>query len=79
MSTILKNQKKTVSKTKKQKIYSYEDVLQTSISYFNGDELAATTWMNKYAMKDKNGCFVEKSPDNMHDRMAKEFARVEEE
>ncbi len=59
------------------KTYKYEDVLKKSIEYFNGDELAATTWMNKYAMTNHEGEFVEESPDNMHSRMAKEFARIE--
>jgi ribonucleoside-diphosphate reductase alpha chain len=59
------------------KTYTYEQVLETSIKYFNGDELAGTTWMNKYAMKDGDGNFVEQSPDDMHNRMAKEFARIE--
>lgn len=57
--------------------YSYEDVLEKCITYFHGDELAATTWMNKYAMKNKKGAFVELSPDDMHLRMATEFARIE--
>jgi len=61
----------------KTQTYAYEDVLKKSIEYFNGDELAATTWMNKYAMTDKEGEFVEQSPDEMHNRMAKEFARIE--
>ncbi|MEE2953993.1 MAG: adenosylcobalamin-dependent ribonucleoside-diphosphate reductase [Bacteroidota bacterium] len=59
-------------------IYTYEEVLSSSIAYFKGDELAATTWMNKYAMKNSNGEFVEKCPDDMHKRMAKEFARIED-
>ena len=59
------------------KTFTYEDVLKASIEYFNGDELAATTWMNKYAMTDNDGEFVENSPDDMHNRMAKEFARIE--
>ena len=59
------------------KTYTYEDVLKKSIAYFNGDELAATTWMNKYAMMNGEGEFVEQSPDDMHNRMAKEFARIE--
>ena len=59
------------------KTYAYEDILKKSIAYFNGDELAATTWMNKYAMTDDEGEFVEQSPDDMHHRMAKEFARIE--
>ena len=67
---------KSTSKTQPT-VYSYKDVLENSINYFNGDELAASTWMNKYAMKDKSGKFLEKSPDDMHRRMAKEFARIE--
>ena len=77
MSTTLKSQKEFSPKTKNKKIYTYEQVLEKSISYFKGDELAATTWMNKYAMKDDAGEFVEQSPDDMHKRMAKEFGRIE--
>ena len=77
MPTILKKQKEGLKKTKKQQIYTYDQVLEKSIFYFNGDELAATTWMNKYAMKDDLGKFVEQSPDDMHKRMAKEFGRIE--
>lgn len=58
-------------------LYTYDEVYKNSIEYFNGDDLAATTWMNKYAMKNKNGEFIEKTPDDMHKRMAKEFARIE--
>lgn len=57
--------------------YTYEEVLTSSLSYFNNDELAATTWINKYAVKNNNGEFLEKSPDQMHKRMAKEFGRIE--
>jgi len=57
--------------------YSYQEVLLRSLAYFKNDELAATTWMNKYAIKDKKGDFLEKSPDDMHKRMAKEFGRIE--
>ena len=77
MSTTLKSQKEFSTKTKNKKIYTYEQVLEKSISYFKGDELAATTWMNKYAMKNDSGEFVEQSPDDMHKRMAKEFGRIE--
>jgi ribonucleoside-diphosphate reductase alpha chain len=59
--------------------YSYKEVLQASLNYFNGDELAATTWMNKYALKGANGNYAELTPDDMHQRMAKEFARKETE
>ncbi|MCK4561791.1 MAG: ribonucleoside-diphosphate reductase, adenosylcobalamin-dependent, partial [Flavobacteriaceae bacterium] len=57
--------------------YTYEEVLSDSLSYFNGDELAATTWINKYAVKNSNGEFLESTPDQMHQRMAKEFGRIE--
>ena len=77
MSTVLKKQKENLTITKKQKTYPYDEVLKTSVAYFNGDELAATTWMNKYAMKNDANEFVEQSPDDMHKRMAKEFGRIE--
>lgn len=57
--------------------FSFEEVLASSLAYFNDDELAATTWMNKYAMKNKSGEFMEQDPDAMHRRMAKEFSRIE--
>ncbi len=57
--------------------YSFEEVFKASVDYFNGDELAATTWINKYALKTKTGQFLERTPDDMHQRMAKEFARIE--
>jgi len=57
--------------------YAYEEVLSSSLSYFKGDELAATTWINKYAVKKSDGTYNELTPDDMHQRMAKEFGRVE--
>ena len=59
-------------------VYNYNEVLKASLAYFKGDELAATTWINKYAVKDKKGNYLEKSPNDMHRRMSKEFARIEE-
>jgi len=58
-------------------MYSHNNVLKNAIQYFNGDELAATVWMNKYCLKNNNGDFLEKSPEDMHKRLAKEFARIE--
>ncbi|WP_152425056.1 adenosylcobalamin-dependent ribonucleoside-diphosphate reductase [Nafulsella turpanensis] len=58
--------------------FAYEDVLKASIAYFDGDELAAATWTSKYAMKDADGNFLELSPDDMHLRMARAFARIEQ-
>ena len=77
MTTISKKTKDRLTKTTKQKTYTYEQVLEKAVAYFNGDELAATTWMNKYAMKNHEGNFVEQNPDDMHKRMAKEFGRIE--
>ena len=77
MTTITKKPQDITAKTKKQKTYPYEQVLEAAVAYFNGDELAGTTWMNKYAMKDHAGEFVEQTPDDMHRRMAKEFGRIE--
>lgn len=57
--------------------YTYDEVLKSSLKYFNNDELAATTWINKYAIKDNSGNFLEQNPDDMHRRMAREFARIE--
>ncbi|MGE0568386.1 MAG: adenosylcobalamin-dependent ribonucleoside-diphosphate reductase, partial [Bacteroidia bacterium] len=59
--------------------FSYNEVFEKCVAYFHGDELAASTWMNKYAMKDKNKKFLELTPDDMHWRMAKQFARKEKE
>ena len=47
------------------------------LNYFNGDKLAASSWIKKYALKDENGDLIEKTPDDMHKRMAKEFAKIE--
>ena len=60
------------------KSFTYIEVLEESLGYFNNDELAATTWINKYCLKDKQGNFLEKSPDDMHLRMAKQFGRIEQ-
>ena len=59
------------------KTYSYDDAFKASVDYFNGDELAARVWVNKYAMKDSYGAIYEKSPEQMHWRIANEIARVE--
>lgn len=59
------------------KTYSYEEAYQASLAYFAGDELAARVWVNKYAMKDSFGNIFEKSPEDMHWRIANEIARIE--
>lgn len=57
--------------------FSFDEVFKASEEYFHGDELAATTWINKYALKDDQGNFLELTPAGMHKRMAKDFARIE--
>lgn len=59
------------------KTYTYEEALKSSVEYFKGDELAATVWISKYALKDSYGRLFEKNPDDMHRRLAKEIARIE--
>ena len=58
--------------------YTYEDAYAASLAYFDGDELAARVWVNKYAMKDSFGKIYERSPEDMHWRLATEIARIEQ-
>lgn len=57
--------------------YSYEEAVQQARQYFNGDDLAATVWVSKYALKDSWGKIFENSPEQMHNRIASELARIE--
>ncbi len=59
------------------KIYNQEEAVQASLKYFKGDDLAARVWVNKYALKDSFGNIFELTPDDMHRRLAKEIARIE--
>ena len=59
------------------KTYSYDEAYKASLEYFDGDELAAQVWVNKYALKDSYGNIYEQSPDDMHRRIARELARIE--
>ncbi len=61
----------------KKKIYTFEEAYNTALDYFEGDELAAKVWVNKYALKDSEGKIYEKSPEEMHWRLAREVARIE--
>ena len=61
----------------KKQVYSYEEAFEESLRYFQGDELAARVWVNKYAVKDSFGNIYEKSPEDMHWRIANEVARIE--
>ena len=55
----------------------YADAVAASKEYFGGDELAATVWVSKYALKDSQGNIYESSPEQMHYRLARELARIE--
>jgi ribonucleoside-diphosphate reductase alpha chain len=58
-------------------IYSHDEAVEASNEYFCGDELAARVWANKYALKDSFGNLYEKTPDEMHHRLAHEISRIE--
>ncbi len=60
------------------KVYTYDEAFDASLEYFKGDELAARVWVNKYALKDSFGNIYEKTPDDMHWRIANEIARIEQ-
>lgn len=56
---------------------SYNEAVEASKNYFDGDELAATVWVSKYALKDSFGHIYEKTPADMHRRIAAEVERIE--
>ena len=60
------------------KTYTHDEALEASRDYFDGDELAARVWVNKYAMKDSQGRIYELTPADMHRRIASEIARIEQ-
>jgi len=55
----------------------FDEAFKASLEYFQGDDLAANVFVSKYALIDKEGNLHEKSPDDMHKRLAAEFSRVE--
>ncbi len=59
------------------KTYTQEEAVKASLDYFKDDDLAARVWVNKYALKDSEGNIYELTPDDMHWRIAKEIARIE--
>jgi ribonucleoside-diphosphate reductase alpha chain len=58
--------------------YTQEEAFAATLKYFKGDDLAARVWLNKYALKDSEGRIYEKTPDDMHRRIASEIARIEQ-
>ncbi len=73
---IRKSEESKIS-SKKKKTFSFKEVFEATLAYFNNDELATNTWISKYCLKDSFGNYYEQTPDDMHRRMAKEFARIE--
>lgn len=57
--------------------YTFDEAYKASLTYFTGDELAAKVWVNKYALKDAYGNIYERTPTDMHHRLASEIARIE--
>ena len=75
-STMISNVNQ-VEEEQETRTFTFEEAYKKSLVYFNGDELAAKVWVNKYAIKDSYGKIYEQSPDDMHWRIARELARVE--
>jgi len=61
-----------------EEMYEYQEALSASIEYFNGDELAASVFVGKYALQDATGNYLESTPEDMHKRLASEFSRIEQ-
>ncbi|NNE78365.1 MAG: adenosylcobalamin-dependent ribonucleoside-diphosphate reductase, partial [Pricia sp.] len=59
------------------KTFTQNEAFEASLDYFKGDDLAARVWINKYALKDSDGKLYERTPDDMHRRIAREIARIE--
>ncbi|WP_347175200.1 adenosylcobalamin-dependent ribonucleoside-diphosphate reductase [Polaribacter uvawellassae] len=69
---------KSTTQITPKKTYTRQEALDAALSYFNNDDLAASVWLNKYALKDSDGNIYESTPNDMHARIAKEIARVEQ-
>ena len=77
LTSTMISKENAVEEKRQEKTYTFEEAYKKSLEYFNGDELAAKVWVNKYAIKDSYGKIYEQSPDDMHWRIARELARVE--
>lgn len=78
MAELSESNQESMKKNNEPKTYQYKDAVEASKAYFKGDELAATVWVNKYALKDSYGKIYERTPDDMHWRIAREVARIEQ-
>lgn len=77
VETKIETQSEKKNSSEERRAYTYDEAFEASKVYFNGDELAANVWINKYALKDSSGKIYEKTPDQMHHRLSVEIARVE--
>ena len=59
------------------KTFTSEEIKESTLEYFKGDDLATKVWATKYALKDSYGNTYELNPDDMHRRLAREVARIE--
>lgn len=75
-TTIMEKSEEQLESGKPQ-IYTKKEIFEEVVAYFDGDELAAGVWIDKYSLKNENGDLLERNPDDMHRRLAKEFARIE--
>ena len=57
--------------------YTYDQAFEASVKYFNGDELAAKVFVDKYALQNQKSEYLELTPTDIHHRLVKEFARIE--
>jgi len=73
----VKSQGKAKETLKQRHTYSFDEAFKASLEYFQGDELAARVWVSKYALKDSHGKIYERTPDDMHRRLASEIWRIE--
>ncbi len=78
ISNLLMSTKHMLKFSEKHHVYTSEEAYEASLGYFKGDDLAARVWVNKYALKDSDGNIYEKTPADMHRRIAAEVARIEE-
>ena len=76
-TNLFTDEKMEIKEKTEKKVYSFEEAVASAKEFFNGDQLAATVWVNKYALKDSDGNIYENSPVQMHRRIAREMARIE--
>lgn len=66
-----------MANTQEHVTFSHQQAMEASTAYFGGDELAATVFVTKYALRDAHGALLEDTPLLLHRRLAREFARIE--